>query len=203
MAHRLPRNVFSVCRTFRRLTKESNTQRCCACPTFWSDDGVPGRFRRIPIRSQRQRYNLTQTFLAPCQLHSNHTIWKPLQVREVLVSCIGYFLLTFYRRQTSERHGQRQRGSCGGVQRKVRRLDVTRCFARLLMSSQIRSAARCWIRVSHPKVCHQFYRANNHSTRPTVDVLAKSGVKVTVACRTLEKAQGLAKGIPNTNAISV
>ncbi|KAF2031399.1 Saccharopine dehydrogenase [Setomelanomma holmii] len=40
-------------------------------------------------------------------------------------------------------------------------------------------------------------------TRPTVEVLAKSGVKVTVACRTLEKAQSLAKGIPNTNAISL
>ncbi|KAF2854432.1 saccharopine dehydrogenase-like protein [Plenodomus tracheiphilus IPT5] len=40
-------------------------------------------------------------------------------------------------------------------------------------------------------------------TRPTVDVLAKSGVKVTVACRTLEKAQALAKGIPNTSTISL
>ncbi|CAO2649565.1 Nn.00g069500.m01.CDS01 [Neocucurbitaria sp. VM-36] len=40
-------------------------------------------------------------------------------------------------------------------------------------------------------------------TRPTVDVLAKSGVKVTVACRTLEKAQALAKGIPNTQSISL
>ncbi|CAG5188498.1 uncharacterized protein ALTATR162_LOCUS11969 [Alternaria atra] len=40
-------------------------------------------------------------------------------------------------------------------------------------------------------------------TRPTVDVLAKSGVKVTVACRTIQKAQDLAKGIPNTNAISL
>jgi len=40
-------------------------------------------------------------------------------------------------------------------------------------------------------------------TRPTVDVLAKSGVKVTVACRTLEKAQALAKGISNTSTISL
>ncbi|KAJ4367006.1 saccharopine dehydrogenase (NADP+, L-glutamate-forming) [Neocucurbitaria cava] len=40
-------------------------------------------------------------------------------------------------------------------------------------------------------------------TRPTVDVLAKSGVKVTVACRTLEKAQALVKGIPNTQPISL
>ncbi|KAH9860230.1 Saccharopine dehydrogenase [NADP(+), L-glutamate-forming] [Plenodomus lingam] len=40
-------------------------------------------------------------------------------------------------------------------------------------------------------------------TRPTVEVLAKSGVKVTVACRTLEKAKALAKGIPNTSTISL
>jgi len=40
-------------------------------------------------------------------------------------------------------------------------------------------------------------------TRPTVDVLGKSGVKVTVACRTLEKAKALAKGIPNATAISL
>jgi len=40
-------------------------------------------------------------------------------------------------------------------------------------------------------------------TRPTADVLGKSGVKVTVACRTLEKAQALAKGIPNATAISL
>lgn len=53
------------------------------------------------------------------------------------------------------------------------------------------------------KIREQLHQTNCYSTRPTVDVLAKSGVKVTVACRTLEKAQGLAKGIPNTNAISV
>jgi len=40
-------------------------------------------------------------------------------------------------------------------------------------------------------------------TRPTADVLGKSGVKVTVACRTLEKAKALAKGIPNASAISL
>ncbi|KAH8725953.1 saccharopine dehydrogenase-like protein [Phaeosphaeriaceae sp. PMI808] len=40
-------------------------------------------------------------------------------------------------------------------------------------------------------------------TRPTVEVLGQSGVKVTVACRTLEKAQALAKGIVNATAISL
>ena len=40
-------------------------------------------------------------------------------------------------------------------------------------------------------------------TRPTAEILGKSGVKVIVACRTLEKAQALAKGIPNAVAISV
>ncbi|KAF2993809.1 Saccharopine dehydrogenase [NADP(+), L-glutamate-forming] [Curvularia kusanoi] len=40
-------------------------------------------------------------------------------------------------------------------------------------------------------------------TRPTAEILGKSGVKVVVACRTLEKAQALAKGIPNAVAISL
>jgi hypothetical protein len=72
-----------------------------------------------------------------------------------------------------------------------------------LTNLQVCSPARCWFRVSHAIAHLPILQTNNHSTRPTVDVLAKSGVKVTVACRTLEKAQGLAKGIPNTNAISV
>lgn len=38
---------------------------------------------------------------------------------------------------------------------------------------------------------------------PTVEVLSKAGVQVTVACRTLEKAQKLAGGFPGTNAISL
>lgn len=63
----------------------------------------------------------------------------------------------------------------------------------------------CWVQVlcKFKKKPLTTATANRSRTRPTVDVLAKSGVKVTVACRTLEKAQGLAKGIPNTNAISV
>jgi glutamyl-tRNA reductase len=40
-------------------------------------------------------------------------------------------------------------------------------------------------------------------TRPTAEILGKSGVKVVVACRTLEKAQALAKGVSNSSAISV
>ncbi|KAF2128376.1 saccharopine dehydrogenase-like protein [Dothidotthia symphoricarpi CBS 119687] len=40
-------------------------------------------------------------------------------------------------------------------------------------------------------------------TRPTAEILGKSGVKVIVACRTLEKAQALAKDIPNSQAISL
>ncbi|KAK7190170.1 Saccharopine dehydrogenase [NADP(+), L-glutamate-forming] [Paraphaeosphaeria sporulosa] len=40
-------------------------------------------------------------------------------------------------------------------------------------------------------------------TRPTAEVLGNSGVKVTVACRTLAKAQALAKGISNASAISL
>ncbi|CAI6333854.1 unnamed protein product [Periconia digitata] len=40
-------------------------------------------------------------------------------------------------------------------------------------------------------------------TRPTVELLGNSGIKVTVACRTLENAQKLAKGIKNTTAISL
>lgn len=40
-------------------------------------------------------------------------------------------------------------------------------------------------------------------TRPTAEILGKSGVKVVVACRTIEKAQALAKGIPNAVAISL
>ncbi|KAH7122556.1 Saccharopine dehydrogenase [Dendryphion nanum] len=39
--------------------------------------------------------------------------------------------------------------------------------------------------------------------RPTAEILGNSGVKVTVACRTLEKAKALAHGIKNTNAISL
>ncbi|PSN71031.1 saccharopine dehydrogenase-like protein [Corynespora cassiicola Philippines] len=44
---------------------------------------------------------------------------------------------------------------------------------------------------------------NGGSTRPTAEILGNSGVKVTVACRTLEKAQALAKGIKNATAISL
>ncbi|KAF2715265.1 Saccharopine dehydrogenase [Pleomassaria siparia CBS 279.74] len=40
-------------------------------------------------------------------------------------------------------------------------------------------------------------------TRPTAEILGNSGIKVTVACRTLEKAQALAKGIKNASAISL
>ncbi|KAF2261146.1 saccharopine dehydrogenase-like protein [Lojkania enalia] len=40
-------------------------------------------------------------------------------------------------------------------------------------------------------------------TRPTAEILGNSGVKVIVACRTLERAQGLAKGIKNATAISL
>ncbi|KAF2638961.1 Saccharopine dehydrogenase [Massarina eburnea CBS 473.64] len=40
-------------------------------------------------------------------------------------------------------------------------------------------------------------------TRPTAEVLGNSGVKVTVACRTLDSAQKLAKGIKNATAISL
>ncbi|KAF2205136.1 saccharopine dehydrogenase-like protein [Delitschia confertaspora ATCC 74209] len=40
-------------------------------------------------------------------------------------------------------------------------------------------------------------------TRPTAEILGNAGVKVTVACRTLEKAQNLAKGIKNATAISL
>jgi saccharopine dehydrogenase (NADP+, L-glutamate forming) len=38
---------------------------------------------------------------------------------------------------------------------------------------------------------------------PTVDVLSKAGVSVTVACRTLEKAKKLAGGFKNATAISL
>ena len=38
---------------------------------------------------------------------------------------------------------------------------------------------------------------------PTVELLSKSGVQVTVACRTLASAQKLASNFPNTNAISL
>ncbi|KAJ6171016.1 Saccharopine dehydrogenase [Penicillium chermesinum] len=40
-------------------------------------------------------------------------------------------------------------------------------------------------------------------TKPTVDVLAKAGVHVTVACRTLDSAKKLAEGFQNTTAISI
>ncbi|EGE00269.1 saccharopine dehydrogenase [Trichophyton tonsurans CBS 112818] len=40
-------------------------------------------------------------------------------------------------------------------------------------------------------------------TKPTIDELSKAGVLLTVACRTLESAQRLCKGIKNTNAISL
>jgi saccharopine dehydrogenase (NADP+, L-glutamate forming) len=39
--------------------------------------------------------------------------------------------------------------------------------------------------------------------RPTAEVLANAGIKVTVACRTLENAQKFAKGIKNASAISL
>ncbi|KAJ5086581.1 hypothetical protein NUU61_007888 [Penicillium alfredii] len=40
-------------------------------------------------------------------------------------------------------------------------------------------------------------------TKPTVEVLSKAGVEVTVACRTLESAQKLSEGFQNTKAISL
>ncbi|KAF2114999.1 saccharopine dehydrogenase-like protein [Lophiotrema nucula] len=40
-------------------------------------------------------------------------------------------------------------------------------------------------------------------TRPTAEILGNAGINVTVACRTLESAQALAKGIPNATAISL
>ncbi|KAJ5476400.1 hypothetical protein N7475_002129 [Penicillium sp. IBT 31633x] len=40
-------------------------------------------------------------------------------------------------------------------------------------------------------------------TKPTVEVLSKADVEVTVACRTLESAQALASGFKNTKAISL
>ncbi|KAF2181813.1 saccharopine dehydrogenase-like protein [Zopfia rhizophila CBS 207.26] len=40
-------------------------------------------------------------------------------------------------------------------------------------------------------------------TRPTAEILGNSGIKVTVACRTLEKAKALAKGVKNATAISL
>ena len=40
-------------------------------------------------------------------------------------------------------------------------------------------------------------------TRPTVDVLSKDGVHVTVACRTLKSAQKLVEGLSNTTPISL
>ncbi|KAL1864183.1 hypothetical protein VTK73DRAFT_6074 [Phialemonium thermophilum] len=40
-------------------------------------------------------------------------------------------------------------------------------------------------------------------TRPTLDILAQSGIPVTVACRTLESAQSLSAGVPNATPISL
>ncbi|KZF22671.1 putative Saccharopine dehydrogenase [Xylona heveae TC161] len=40
-------------------------------------------------------------------------------------------------------------------------------------------------------------------TRPTVDVLSKAGIEVTVACRTLQSAKKLSEGIANTRPISL
>jgi len=40
-------------------------------------------------------------------------------------------------------------------------------------------------------------------TRPTAEILGNSGVKVIVACRTLERAKSLANGIKNATAISL
>ncbi|PKX92643.1 saccharopine dehydrogenase (NADP+, L-glutamate-forming) [Aspergillus novofumigatus IBT 16806] len=40
-------------------------------------------------------------------------------------------------------------------------------------------------------------------TKPTVEVLTKADVHVTVACRTLESAQKLCEGFPNTKAIAL
>ncbi|KAF2736958.1 saccharopine dehydrogenase-like protein [Polyplosphaeria fusca] len=40
-------------------------------------------------------------------------------------------------------------------------------------------------------------------TRPTAEILGDSGIHVTVACRTLESAKALAKGIKNASAISL
>ncbi|TGJ81399.1 hypothetical protein E0Z10_g7364 [Xylaria hypoxylon] len=40
-------------------------------------------------------------------------------------------------------------------------------------------------------------------TRPTLDILSDAGIKVTVACRTLGKAQELAKGVKNAYPISL
>lgn len=39
--------------------------------------------------------------------------------------------------------------------------------------------------------------------RPTLEILAKAGIQVTVACRTLKKAQEFAKGVENTLPISL
>ncbi|TRX97303.1 hypothetical protein FHL15_001581 [Xylaria flabelliformis] len=40
-------------------------------------------------------------------------------------------------------------------------------------------------------------------TRPTLDILSDAGIKVTVACRTLERAQELSKGVKNAYPISL
>jgi saccharopine dehydrogenase (NADP+, L-glutamate forming) len=40
-------------------------------------------------------------------------------------------------------------------------------------------------------------------TRPTAEILGNAGIKVTVACRTLERAEKLASGIKNAHAISL
>ncbi|KAL0635354.1 saccharopine dehydrogenase (NADP+, L-glutamate-forming) [Maublancomyces gigas] len=39
--------------------------------------------------------------------------------------------------------------------------------------------------------------------KPTLDILAQSGIQVTVACRTLKTAQGLCKGVENATPISL
>jgi saccharopine dehydrogenase (NADP+, L-glutamate forming) len=48
-----------------------------------------------------------------------------------------------------------------------------------------------------------FSQSNKRRTRPTAEILGNSGVKVVVACRTLERAKSLANGIKNATAISV
>ncbi|RYC61036.1 hypothetical protein CHU98_g5173 [Xylaria longipes] len=40
-------------------------------------------------------------------------------------------------------------------------------------------------------------------TRPTLDILSDAGIKVTVACRTLQRAQELSKGVKNAYPISL
>jgi hypothetical protein len=50
----------------------------------WSDDGVTPPNSHNSDRSRRQTHNFSQRFRIHPERHTNHTTWRPLQVRSLL-----------------------------------------------------------------------------------------------------------------------